>query len=470
MLIVNAERYPERVTIDLRVGQGLIEAVGKGLLPRAGERVIDAAGGALLPGLHDHHLHLFAIAARETSVACGPPEVATLDQLAAALRGHAGGGWLRGVGYHEAVAGPLDRHRLDAIVAERPVRIEHASGMMWFVNSAGVDALRLPGHGAVDGVECDAAGQPTGRLFRLDGWLRTRLGVQGPPDLSAVSAQLAAYGVTGVTDTTPGNDDAAAALFAAAVERGALRQRVRLMGSEALTQAPPAPAITRGELKILLDEYTLPDLPALVARVRRANEQGRGVAFHCVTRVELLFALRALLDADSGPQAGNRIEHASVTPLDTLPLLQQTGVTVVTQPALVALRGDRYLAEVPDDDRPHLYRLQTFLEHGVPLGLSTDAPYGSLDPWLAMRAAVSRTTTSGVVLGGGERLSPESALEGFLTSGDAPGGSPRALVPGAAADLCLLDQPWAHTRRSLDAARVVLTMTAGAVVYERAAE
>ena len=44
-----------------------------------------AAGGALLPGLHDHHLHLFALAAADASLRCGPPEVRNLRALADAL-------------------------------------------------------------------------------------------------------------------------------------------------------------------------------------------------------------------------------------------------------------------------------------------------------------------------------------------------------------------------------------------------
>jgi predicted amidohydrolase YtcJ len=470
MLIVNAERYPDRSRIDLRVVAGRIVAVGN-LTAQAGERVIDAAGGALLPGLHDHHLHLFALAARRSSILCGPPDVADADQLgdrlAAASRASPGNQWLRGVGYHETVAGSLDRHRLDALVPDRPLRIEHASGTMWFLNSAGLEALGLPGQDAPAGVERDASGEATGRLFRVDAWLRARLGAQAPPDLAAVSGQLAAYGITGVTDTTPTNDDATAATFAAAAERGALRQRVRLMGDEGLTCTAAGPRVLTGELKILLDEAALPELDPLVDRVRRAHQRGRGVAFHCVTRVELFFALRALLDA--GATGGDRIEHASLTPTEALPLMRQAGVTVVTQPGLVGSRGDRYLAEVPVADHPHLYRLNSLLEEGVPLGLSTDAPYGDADPWRAMRAAVSRRTPSGALLGVGERLTPEAALGGFLTRADAPGGALRTVAAGAAADLCLLDCGWATARERLDAGMVALSVVDGAITYERAA-
>ena len=105
---------------------------------RAGaDVVVDAAGGAVLPGLHDHHVHLLALAAARQSIRLGPPDVGDRAAFDAALRAAAAGGtgWLRGIGYHESVAGPLDRDRLDALVPGRPVRVQHRSGAMWVLNS-----------------------------------------------------------------------------------------------------------------------------------------------------------------------------------------------------------------------------------------------------------------------------------------------------------------------------------------------
>src|SRR4051812_48332886 len=80
------------------------------------DEAIDCAGAALIPGLHDHHIHLFALAARAASVPCGPPDVTDADGLRAALTGarHVDG-WVRGVGYHASVAGDLDRRLLDTV-------------------------------------------------------------------------------------------------------------------------------------------------------------------------------------------------------------------------------------------------------------------------------------------------------------------------------------------------------------------
>jgi cytosine/adenosine deaminase-related metal-dependent hydrolase len=47
--------------VDVRVAGGVISEVGPGLRPAPAETVMDARGGALLPGLHDHHIHLLSL-------------------------------------------------------------------------------------------------------------------------------------------------------------------------------------------------------------------------------------------------------------------------------------------------------------------------------------------------------------------------------------------------------------------------
>jgi predicted amidohydrolase YtcJ len=443
---------------DVRVAGGRIAALGRGLAPAAGERILDARGGALLPGLHDHHLHLLAWAAALGSVACGPPEVRDAPALAAALQGAPGAGFVRGVGYHEAVAGALDRTRLDALLPGRPLRIQHRSGALWMLNSAACRALGLDDGADAEGVERDAAGVATGRLFRLDAWLRARLAAEPPPDLAPVGAALARAGVTGVTDATPGLEPAALAALASARARGALPQRLVLLG------APRAgDGFEVGPMKLVLDERALPPLAELAGRVRAAHADGRGVAVHCVTRAELVLALAALEEA--GPSRADRIEHASVAPPELVAWLARLGLGVVTQPGFVRARGDDYLREVELRDRSWLYRCAGFTGAGVPLGAGTDAPFGEGDPWRAIQAAVDRRTAAGAALGAGEALSPERALALFTTPADAPGGAPRRIEPGAPADLCLLDRPWARARDRLERELVVATLGAGAPLW-----
>ena len=454
---------------SLRIVDGRIAALGRELKREAGEASMDAAGGALLPGLHDHHIHLLALAAARDSLPCGPPAVRDEAQLARALASAAedirGSGWVRGVGYHESVAGPLDRLRLDALVEHCPVRIQHRSGALWCLNSAGLGAAGIEaGPSLPEGCEVDAHGRPTGRLHRLDDWLRDRLGTRDAPPLGAVGRELARMGVTGVCDATPGNGASELALFAAAAEAGDLPQHLRIMGSLALPE-PRHPRMTRGALKIMLDEDQLPLETELVDAIRKAHAQDRGVAFHCVTRAELVMAAGSLERAGTG--ARDRIEHASLAPPDAVEWLARLGVTVVTQPNFLLERGDAYRREVDARDQPWLYRGRGFLDAGVPLGGGTDAPFGTCDPWAAMRAAVERRSAEGALMQGDEALEPESALALFTSPLEAPGRPRGALSPGEPADLVLLDRPWPRARQTLCAEAVHTTWVGGRIAWSQ---
>jgi predicted amidohydrolase YtcJ len=464
MLIRDAELWRGRRT-DVRLSAGRIGAIGA-LAPLPGEPILEARGGALLPGLHDHHMHVAAAAVARTSVRCGPPEVNTGDELAAALAAAPGQGWLRGIDYHESVAGMLNAAALDAMAPEHPVRIQHRSGRMWFLNTCALGLL-LETAQAPPGLE-RSCGRYTGRLFEGDLWLRQTLR-SAPPAFDAISAELARFGVTGITDMSPANSAASAEHFTSEQRRGALKQRCLMAGTLELAQAPgfagsAAAHLCLGPAKLHLHEAQLPDFDASAEFVRLAHEQGRTVAIHCVTETELVFAL-ALLDA-AGCAVGNRIEHASVAPDHLIAQIAASGLWVATQPHFIAERGDQYLRDVEPNDRPFLYRLAAFLDAGVPLAGGSDAPFGGADPWDAMRAAAARQTREGAAIGIDQQLTPEQALSLYLAD-PYDFRRQRRVAVGEPADLLLLDVAWARARQRLSCEYVRATMVAGSVVYDR---
>ena len=419
---------------DIRVGARIVDVADR-LVPRPGEDVYDAAGGTVLPGLHDHHLHIRAAAAAMTSVHVGPEVVRNIDDLHRLLTGAPVGadGWIRAVGYHDAGAGELDRGVLDAAGPSLPVRVQHRSGVLWAVNSAGLQRLGLPGH-------------PDGRLRSADiSWSAALPRTE--PDLAQFSNRLSGYGVTGLTDATPDLGAADAAVMAEARRRGDLRQGVHLL-------APGK--------RILHDDGL--DLDELTRWVGDRHAENVPVALHCVTAAQLIVALAALRSAGRHP--ADRIEHAATVPDDAVAELAAAGVTVVTQPNFVAERGDQYLVDVPAAQHHELWRVATLTRAGVPVALSTDAPFGDADPWAAMRAAVHRRTPGGAVLGPRERISAQAALTMFLGTAQAP-LSPRRVCPDAPADLCVLSEPPATVLGELDAGLVAATVLAGELVLDR---
>jgi predicted amidohydrolase YtcJ len=450
--------------VDVRTSSGTIAEIGPRLPARRGDDEVDGGRGALIPGLHDHHIHLAALAAAASSPVLGPPLVNDELELGAVLRtAHAtldGEEWLRAVDYHESVAGPLDRWRLDALVADRPVRVQHRSGGAWVLNTR---ALELVGADGADrnGVERDGHGRPTGRLLGLDRWLRERVPAPPEPDLRAIGARLAGYGVTGVTDLTPARDLDDLVALATAAAGGALPQRVMVSGGPRLADADvPAPLVT-GPVKLVIEDHAPPELEALVRWMRSARAASRAVAVHCVTRAGLALALDAWDRVGTRP--GDRVEHGSVVPPDLRSVVAARRLTVVTQPGFVLERGDGYLAAVASDDLPHLYPCRALIEAGIPVGGGTDAPYGHPDPWRSIASAIDRRTAGGAPLGVREAVSPERALALFLGPLDQPGGAPRRIVVGAPADLCLLDASLSHVLEDPSSDHVAATLIGGAL-------
>ena len=291
----------------------------------AGEEEIDADGCALLPGLHDHHVHLRALAAAQASVQVGPEQVRSAAELAARLReadaAAPPGAWLRCVGYHESVAGPLDRWALDRLLADpaRPgARVQHRTGALWVVNSAALAAL---------GLDADAPGRP-GRLSR-GGARRRRPGdratvADGPlarrPRSRAAGRSRRRPRLGERAGRRPRRHrlhrrhprrDRSATSPAWPPRRPTARSRSACTAWRAPTFALRVPGargrFSIGPVKIMLDDDTLPSLDELADSVRQAHAAGRTVAVHCVTRVQLVLTLAAL---DAGRAGAGRPDRA----------------------------------------------------------------------------------------------------------------------------------------------------------------
>jgi predicted amidohydrolase YtcJ len=416
MLIHRATLLDGRVA-DVRVGERVVD-VAPSLPPEPGEDILDARLGAVLPGLHDHHLHVRAAAAALDSLLVGPPAVRTevefADTLAAAAPGS--DGWIRAIGYHDSVAGQLDRTRLDALVPRTPLRVQHRSGALWILNSAALTRIGLAEHA-------------DGRLRSTDP--RSAAVPRRLPDIPGLGRRLTGYGITGITDATP---DLSADDLAELTSQ--LRQRLHRL----------APG------KMILHDDAL-DLDALTSWIAERHTVGVPVAVHCVTAAQLVVTIAALKAA--GPHPRDRIEHAAMVPDDAVADLVDLGVTVVTQPNFVAERGDQYRQDIPPDEQPQLWRLASLIEAGVPVAASTDAPFGALDPWAAMRAAVDRP--------GPERVPAAQALQLFLGRADQP-AHPRTVAAGQPADLCVLKVPPGQALPTLASDLVAATVIGGDVV------
>ena len=264
---------------------------------------------------------------------------------------------------------------------------------------------------------------------------------------------MVGYGITGVTDLTPTSDAADLDTLAGA----ALRVGVTVTGSPALP-ATARPELPRGPVKVVIDDHDLPTLDWIVGQFRSARRNRRTVAVHCVTRVALVLALAAWREV--GTVDGDRIEHGAVVPLELFGEIRELGLLVVTQPNFVHERGDEYLVDVDREDLPDLWRCGSLIDAGIEVAFGSDAPYGDPDPWSSVATATDRRTRSGATVGRGERIPAATALSLWLGRPDDP-TSPRAVQPGAVADLCLLDRPLAEQLAAPSASAVRITVIGG---------
>ncbi len=413
LLIRNVEVYGS--IVDVRLKGGLISEIAPNL---EGIADIDGQGGALLPGLHDHHIHLNATAAAMNSVRCGPPEVLTKTNLIEALN-KPGEGWLRGVGYHHSVAGEIDRDWLDANGPDRSVRIQHRSGRLWILNSRAMDELGL-------------SKPKNGRLYDSDNLIRR----SGFPGLKPLIKRLHAYGITGVTEVTPSNEHAEFRHYL----KHETDLNLSIMGKAELTSLTDP---RRGHLKLHYHDHNLPALEALADEIKAAHESDRAIAAHCVTRAELMLTLAAIEEA--GTLSGDRIEHAAIADEAAIEWMQRLDVIVVTQPNFITEREAAYAKDVPLSDHANLWRLKSFSDAGLALAAGSDAPFGDPNPWAAMAAAVNRPEG----FGQDEAITPEDALELYTKPADDAGGEARKVIVGEPADLILLDRSWRDARVDL---------------------
>jgi hypothetical protein len=429
--------------------------------------VIDCGGATVLPGLIDPHLHLFALAARDAHLDCA--RFMRADELLAAVqaRAHtlAPGDWVRGEAFDDAT---LDRlptpSELDAVAPRNPVRLRHRSRHASVLSGR---ALRLLGV---------AGRRSSGVVAGLEPVIGRLVGPLAPAAMAAgfdrAARELAAVGLTTVADATPRTWSSLAPLRRA-MNDGWFPLRVHAMRRLGSWSWPARGRLYPSAVKLMVEEGPdgmTPGPTLLARRIARAAASGAQVAVHCVGSSTLVAALAGFAALPASQRRGrrHRLEHVAECPPPLVPRIAAVGLTVVTNPSFVRVRGDVYRRETPESAQPWLYRARTLAAAGVPMAAASDAPIAPPSPWIGMAAARTRRTASGHVLGARERLGAAAALA-LYTRGAAhvlrADGRGR-LVAGGPADLVVVtpDPCVASPDETLDT-RVRLTMVAGQVVW-----
>lgn len=496
------EAMPDRLdTVDaILLRDGRVTAAGSwadvsaAAPPRA--RLVDARPNAVIPGLHDFHVHLVGEArARGQLDLGGAADGAAILELVARRVARLGEDeWLVGRGWTEASFGGVDFGALEALLAGVPALLgSHDLHSAW----ASPALLALGGitsdapDPAGGRIERDASGRLTGTLREtavdlVAGLVPEPRGSHLRGALDDVLRDMAGMGMTGASEA--GDYSAAGGIgpyadlgdsvssllelagdldsrlrlslgipaeaLSAAARRG-LRTGAWLAGHRTIRQgwakefadgalgsgtaaltAPIAGGADEGILRVAAEQ-----LDTLFAASRPA---GIGLAIHAIGDRAARAVLDALARAPVRPrgQPPDRMEHVQLLLPDDVARFAQLRMTASVQPIHAA--ADRDLVDTQWRGREaDAYAWRRLADAGALLVAGSDAPVESINPWLGMFAAVHRRLPDDPRddWTPGQSLTIAEAMRAYtmgpaLAIGASDEGHLRA---GARADLAILD-------------------------------
>ncbi|GAA4836395.1 amidohydrolase [Saccharopolyspora rosea] len=147
-----------------------------------------------------------------------------------------------------------------------------------------------------------------------------------------------------------------------------------------------------------------------------AHRCGWQVATHAIGDAALDIVLDAYAEAQRRhprPDVRHRIEHAAVASDEQVARIAALGLIPVPQGRFLSEIGDGLLAALGPARSQLAYRMRSFLDAGVELPGSTDAPVVASAPLLSIHDMVNRRTASGAPIGPHEAVTAREALRAY---------------------------------------------------------
>jgi predicted amidohydrolase YtcJ len=534
LILLGGEVYtPSGWQEAVAIRSGVIIAVGTDAavnpLLGSGARVIDLEGAAVLPGLHDMHVH--PMGAGLMQFQCLFPQGSSRAQILAAVEtcaaARADGEWIVG-GQWDAASFGSDMHRrlLDEAAPDNPVALVDISGHSLWVSSraleaAGITATTPNPAGGI--IERSDAGELTGVLRESAGGLVRRL---IPPSTPAQLVEalrwsldlMLSYGITSFTDA--GVDGTALGAYAALADQGALRQRVKacmmwrraafggndsgipeyveqrnLYARERLSPTCIKLVLdgvpTDGHTAAMVEPYEHSEgldaerakgllmVPAdtLSALVTELDARGFTVKMHAAGDG----AVRAGLDAIEAARKANgfsgalhEVAHNSFVQMSDIRRARAIAATFEMSPYIWypnPIIPD--IAKAVGAERMQRWiPLKDAIDAGALVVPGSDwAVVPSVNPWIAIETLVTRQVPGGggEALGAAERITLEQAIELFTVSSAVEMGNRDrvgTIERGMLADLVVLDRnPFEVPITDVHDTRVKMTVINGEIVY-----
>jgi predicted amidohydrolase YtcJ len=535
LILTNGQICTETGTVEaIAIGkQGVILAVGDAdMIARykvSGTTVIDLAGDAVLPGLHDIHVHAMS----GYKKGCNFPQGSTLKQiqkaLAKSVKESKKGEWITGGQWDAATLGGLPhRQMLDKVAPDNPVILSDISMHSSWANSlaikkAGITKDTPNPEGGI--IERDEDGHPTGVLRESAGRLVSAL-IPPPTHEENVAAlewalhKMLSYGITSLTDAGVGRDNGRA--YVALADTGKLKQRVRLcFGWRPGSEDPDAMIAERNLyerdrlcpdcVKIILDgvptdSHTAamvePYVDTVGGRDDEASRKGlllvsSDVLNEAVTRFDAMgltvkfhaagdASVRQALDAIEAARLANGFSglyhnpaHNGFVQMSDIRRARSIAATFEVSPYIWyphPIIPDHAKALGPERMK-RAWPVREMLDAGAFVVPGSDwAVVDSVNPWIGIETLVTRQKPGGSeeTMAEGQKITLKEAIDLFTVNAAIQmgnGAKTGRIEPGMLADLIVIDRnPYTIPITEVHKTIVKKAIINGEVVYDRAGE
>lgn len=487
--------------------------------------IIELEGKTALPGIIDSHTHPSHAASLITEINCRQPQVKSIHDILTMVKDRAEelgpGKWVRGSNFNDSKLVEnrhITRQELDGIAPDNPVYIISDTGHQSLANSmafklAGIskDTPDPPG----GEIERDENKEPTGLLYEN----ATRLVANVIPPytveemkegLKSIMAQFSEWGVTSTHDASSFNLSIRA--YQQLIVEGIKKVRVNLMVSafpahpegaelfEAMSNLGIESRFGNDWLKVMSLKIMgdgsgaggtagvyepqnrgpkglgmMMTDPAIIEElVLKAHESGLRCSIHSIGDRGIDIALDCIEKAQRKkpvPDMRHRLEHNSCCTQKQLKRILELGVTPSSSIGYMYGIGDQYYENFGPERSRWLHPHHTMKEMGIIAGGNNDCPVTFYGPFVQMYAAVTRKTSSGLVVGPEEAIDIMDAIRVYTWNGAYLGKDEERLgsiEPGKLADLIIVDRDITSLPpEELLETKVLMTIVDGETVYQR---
>lgn len=502
--------------------QELLESLGGSV------EMIDLQGQTVIPGIVDSHNHIIEAGISMAGVLLFDCKTVAdvLELVAAKAAVLPAGSWIEGAGWIESQFQedrPPTRWELDQAAPHHPVLL-HRLFAGSVANSLALQAAEIqkgtaqPERGTIVFRE---DGEPNGYLINgaqnaVRACIPRNAGISDKQTemmaaIERATKEYLKYGITSLLDPGVGPEEMKA--YQKMRNAGKLPQRIAMMPAwyglyatqgKDLQNLVPTLGIFEGfgdeklrlaALKMAIDggvgsktammnepwidgtETKIPlrlDINRLEEYFRIGHRAGWSIGIHCCGDLAQDISCRTfdrVMAEDPTPQIRrHHIIHGYLPTEEALEIMQRRDIGVSVQPGFIYVEGDIYFHNLEVERVNRFIPLRTYLDKGIRVFANSDMTSAHYNPFLGMRAAVTRRTSRGIQLGSEECISVMEMLELFIKNGayylgleDKIG----SLEAGKLADFAVLsDDILKIPPEEIAALKIMTTVIDGKVVYQ----